>query len=198
MTDRYPPLPQPESHAPRERADAARNRRRILHAAAKVFEDRRPGEVSMEDIARAAGVGRATLYRRFATPGAVATALLDEHERNIQQQLVDGDPPLGPGAPPAERLTAFYEAMVGLLDKHATLVLGAEIGQLRYETGAYGFWRSHVHHLLRGVGHDDPGTLPDFLLAPLDAALFLELRNRGVTAARITSDLRVLAHSVLG
>lgn len=50
-----------------ERADAARNRARILEAAAGLFRVKGAPNVTMDDIARAAGVGRGTLYRRFPT-----------------------------------------------------------------------------------------------------------------------------------
>src|SRR3954449_10937594 len=59
-------LPQFDSgQIPRERADAARNRRRILAAAAELVDERGIGRVSMDDVARAACVGTGTLYRRF-------------------------------------------------------------------------------------------------------------------------------------
>lgn len=48
------------------RADARRNRDLILATARKVFSDRGPG-APLDDIAREAGVGNATLYRHFAT-----------------------------------------------------------------------------------------------------------------------------------
>ena len=58
-----------------ERADAARNRARILTAAEELFAERGAATVTMEDIARAAGVGRGTLYRRYPDRAAIATAL---------------------------------------------------------------------------------------------------------------------------
>ena len=38
--------------------------------------------------------------------------------------------------------------MVGLLDRHVDLALGAEVGGARFSTGAYGFWAAHVRALL--------------------------------------------------
>ncbi len=140
-----------------ERADAARNRTRVLAAAADLFATRDPRTVTMDDIAKAAGVGRATVYRRYPDTWSIAVALLDEHERTLQERLLRGDPPLGPGAPSAIRLAAFYAAMIELLEAHADLVLGTETGGARFATGAYGFWSAHVRSLLvdAGIAHPD-------------------------------------------
>jgi AcrR family transcriptional regulator len=146
------------------------NRRRVLEAAERLFARHGGGRVTMEEIARAAGVGKGTLYRRYPDRAAIAVALLDEHERALQEQLLRGPPPLGPGAPPAERLAAFYAAMVRLLDGHLHLALGAETDRRRFATGAYGFWRAHVRALLAegGRGQDEGrlDALVDLLLAP--------------------------------
>ncbi|WP_327104475.1 TetR/AcrR family transcriptional regulator [Nonomuraea glycinis] len=150
-----------------ERADAAHNRARILEAAALLFAERPPQDVTMDDIAKKAGVGRGTLYRRYPDRASIAVALLDDHERELQERLLRGDPPLGPGAPPAERLAAFYAAMVRLLEDHSHLVLGSEVGRSRFETGAYGFWRAHVRTLLSAAGTPGPDALVEVLLAPL-------------------------------
>src|SRR5688500_557745 len=122
----------------------------------------------MEDVARVAGVGKGTLYRRYGDKAALAVALLDEQERALQQELLRGRPPLGPGAPPAERLAAFYAAIVELTEANAELALAAEQGAARYRTGAYAFWRAHVASLVGAAGRPDPdGTLAEVLLAPL-------------------------------
>ena len=179
-----------------ERADAARNRARILSAAARLFAEPGSRAPTMDELAKAAGVGRATLYRRYPTVAAVAEALLDEHERELQQKILSGPPPLGPGAGPEQRLAAFYEAMVDLLEQHASLVLGTEIGQLRFGTGAYAFWRAHVRHLLEQAGAPDPAVAADIALAPLDPQLFLHQREAGVSAERIAAGLRWVAGAV--
>ncbi|NKY87880.1 TetR/AcrR family transcriptional regulator [Nocardia veterana] len=180
-----------------ERADAARNRAKVLAAAAELFAARDPRTVTMDDIAKAAGVGRGTLYRRYPDVGAIAMALLDEHERELQKQLLCGPPPLGPGAAPAERLAAFYAAMIGLLDAHADLVLGAESGEARFTTGAYGFWSAHVRALLVEAGTPQPDSLVDVLLAPLAVEVYRHQRERGRTSEQITAALTHLAHAVV-
>ncbi|WP_280233399.1 TetR/AcrR family transcriptional regulator [Nocardia cyriacigeorgica] len=187
----------PSSGAPVERADAARNRAKVLAAAAELFAERDPRTVTMDDIAKAAGVGRGTLYRRYADTNSIAAALLDEHERALQEELLGGAPPLGPGAAPAERLAAFYAAMVELLETHSGLVLGAETGGARFGTGAYGFWFAHVRALLRAAGLDHPEAMVDPLLAPLAAEVYQQQRARGLAPAEITGALRQLAHALL-
>lgn len=107
-----------------------------------------------------------------------------------------GDPPLGPGAPPAERLAAFYRAMVDLLERHVHLALGTEVGASRFATGAYGFWRAHVQSLLRAAGA--PATLTDTLLAPLAPDVYdYQRRQRGLKPKQIADALAVLAERVL-
>ncbi|MFH7596379.1 helix-turn-helix domain-containing protein [Streptomyces racemochromogenes] len=180
----------------RERADAARNRAKVLSAAAELFAAGDPRTVTMEDIARAAGIGRGTLYRRYPDVTSIAAALLDEHERRLQEELLGGAPPLGPGAPPLDRLAAFYAAMVDLLEAHGPLVLGAETGEKRFTIGAYGFWRAHVLVLLREADVPDPEALVDGLLAPLAPEVFLQQRARGVAPDRIKAALGRLAGSL--
>ena len=190
--------PRGRAAAPRRRADAVRNREQILAAAERLFAERDPGTVTMDAVAKAAGVGRATLYRSFPDPSSIAVALLDEHDRRLQQQLVYGPPPLGPGAPPAERLAAFYLAMLDLLRHHLPLALGAETGQARFETGAYGFWRVHVRTLLVDAGAADPDALIDIVLAPLAPELYRFQRfERGLSHERIAESLTRLARSLL-
>ena len=60
---------------PFERADAARNRERILCSAARLFDERGIECVSMDDIADAAGVGKGTVFRRFGSRAALAQAV---------------------------------------------------------------------------------------------------------------------------
>ncbi|MFE7383948.1 TetR/AcrR family transcriptional regulator [Streptomyces zhihengii] len=184
--------------APPRRADAERNRTRILAAAEQLFARQDPRTVTMDRIAKAAGVGRATLYRSFPDPSSVAVALLDEHERTLQGRLIHGPPPLGPGAPAGERLAAFYLAMLDLLEQHLPLALGAETGPARFRTGAYGFWRVHVRTLLVDHGIQDPDALVDIALSPLSPELFqFQRHGLGLSTARLGRSLADFARQLL-
>jgi AcrR family transcriptional regulator len=170
----------------------------VLAAAAALFRERDPGSVTMDDVARGAGVGRATLYRRYPDVRSIATALLDRHEHALQEQLLRGAPPLGPGAPPAERLAAFYRAMVDLLERFGHLLRSAESGGARFTTGAYGFWSAHVHALLIEAGTSHPEQLVDAVLAPLAPELYHRQRHdRGLTPEAVGDGLAWLAERIL-
>jgi AcrR family transcriptional regulator len=64
---RHPVKPpaSPANAGVHERIDARRNRQRNLRATAQLVRERRIDDVSIDDIASAAGVGIATVYRRF-------------------------------------------------------------------------------------------------------------------------------------
>src|SRR3954454_23019242 len=107
---------------PKVRADAARNRARILEATETLVAEHGIEGVSMEGVARAASVGTGTLYRRFGDRAGLAFALLDEQTREFQNALISGPPPLGPGVPARERLRAFGAGFLELLEAHADLM----------------------------------------------------------------------------
>jgi AcrR family transcriptional regulator len=190
----------PNSRAVPERSDAARNRRRVLAAAERLFAERCIREVTMEDVAREAGVGKGTLYRRFGDRAGLAVAVLDERGRDLQEAILRGPPPLGPGAPPAERLRAFLEALVDELEAGLELILVAETAApgARYRGPVYDAWRLHVTVLLRAACPDrEPGVLADALLAPVAADLYRHLRHeRGVEVAEVKAALAVLVGAV--
>ncbi|MDQ3629023.1 MAG: TetR/AcrR family transcriptional regulator [Actinomycetota bacterium] len=154
-----------------ERADAARNRLRVLAAAERLFAQRGVPGVTMDDVAAAAGVGKGTVYRRFVDKGGLAVALLDDRERDLQQQILTGPPPLGPGADPAGRLAAFVTGYLFFLDRQLDLVLLSETSTpgARLRTGAHAFWRQHCRYLLSQAGAPQPGLRADLLLAALAA-----------------------------
>lgn len=91
------------------RADAERNRRRILSAARELFAVRGL-EVSLDEIAAHAGVGVGTVYRRFADRDALIDAIFEERIGEIaeaaRRALENGDP--------WEAFTSFLREATGL------------------------------------------------------------------------------------
>lgn len=178
--------------APPERADAARNRRRILDAAEALFAQRGVAHVTVAEVAAAAGVGKATVFRRFGDKAALLDAVLGEHERALQDAILGGPPPLGPGAPPHERLHAFVAALLDYAEEHLPVLLASEVARpgARYATGAYAAWHQHAAILLAELRPDaDAEILADVLLAPFAAELLAHLRERDVPRAQLAAAL---------
>jgi AcrR family transcriptional regulator len=190
------PLIEPE---PTERADAARNRERILCAARRLFAERGAAHVSMDEIAEAAGVGKGTLFRRFGSRAALARTLLDEQDRALQEGFIRGCPPLGPGAPPCERLIAFGEAWFDILELHGELLLSAENSGARFGSAPYAAHRLHLLLLLREADPNcDAELLAEMLLAMLGADWFVYMRQvQDVPLARIKAAWGELARRLV-
>jgi len=106
------------------RADARRNRQRLLEVAVEAFST--PGrDVSLEAIAKAAGVGIGTLYRHFPT----REALVEAAYRNEVARLCDIVPELLESAPPdiamrswMDRFVDYVTAKRGMLDTLRAIV----------------------------------------------------------------------------
>lgn len=183
----WPPSVMPEPIAPieltvlqpagrPERSDAARNRERILCTAKRLFAERGVTNVSMDEIATDAEVGKGTLYRRFGDRSGLALALLAVQDTELQDGFLRGPAPLGPGAPPRERLFAFFAALSCFLDAHGDLIAEAERTMppgARFGGGPYAAYHTHVRILLRALDPDlDIDVLAHILLAPFRAELY--------------------------
>ncbi len=187
--------------APLERADAVRNRQRILEAADRLFAQHGVENVSMDAIADEAGVGKGTLFRRFGDRPGLARGLLEAREVYFQDSFIRGAPPLGPGAPPRDRLIAFADARMELLEIHGDLILAAESGRMGTRFGGpYAMHRVHVVQLLREVQPElDAEYVAEALLACLSAEHHLFMRRaRGRTIAEARTGFRSLVDQLLG
>jgi AcrR family transcriptional regulator len=186
--------------APPERVDALRNRERIIAAAERLFAERGAHATTMEDIASAAGVGKGTVFRRFGDRASLVFALLDQTDRALQEAILRGPPPLGPGAPPAARLTAFGEAMLDRLERDGELLLETEarVGQWQRSRPYAALWL-HVHALLEeALPHADGEYLTDVLLAALSPGAFHHQRHvRGLPLERLKAGFADLVARVV-
>ena len=155
--------------APRERGDAARNRALLLDAARRLIAECGADAVTMDDVAAAAGVGKGTVFRRFGSRAGLMMVLLDEDERALQQAFLFGPPPLGPDAPPLDRLLAFGRERLCFVHTHHALLSAANRDPATRYNAPAAVIRTHVRMLLQSAG--TTGNLDaqtDALLALLD------------------------------
>jgi AcrR family transcriptional regulator len=142
----------------------------LLQAARSLVAKRGADAVTMDDVAAAAGVGKGTLFRRFGSRAGLMMVLLDEDEHASQQAFLFGPPPLGPDAPPMDRLVAFGRKRICFAHTHHALLSAANRDPLTRHVGAAAVQRTHVRILLqsaRTTGDLDVQT--DALMALLDA-----------------------------
>jgi len=180
------PMLEPVRH---ERADAARNRATILAAAEALVAEHGAQCVTMDQVARAAGVGKGTLFRHFGDRCGLMRALLDERERGLQEGFIRGPAPLGPGAPARDRLVAFGERMLEHIEIQGDLLVAAENGAPgeRLRHSVYAAYRAHITALLSESGYDgEIGYLADVLLGALVSELVLfQRRELGMPQAQL-------------
>src|SRR5216683_1164509 len=90
------------------RADARRNYERLLSAAAAAFATRGADDVSLEEIARRAGVGIGTLYRHFPTRQALLEAVYRDQVEALRARADE----LAEAESPGDALAEWLRAMV--------------------------------------------------------------------------------------
>jgi AcrR family transcriptional regulator len=190
----------------RERADAARNRRAILAATEELLTRHRPDQISMEQVAAAAGVGKGTVFHRFGSRLGLMTELMRDRALALQSVVEDGPPPLGPGAPPEARLLAFLGAVVDLVARNKGLL--AALGHAATTAPAshagsgdghpvYRAWHGHIRTLISAARPDlDAETAAHVLLGSLQGGPVLEMLARG-EGGRLAAVLEAMTTGLL-
>jgi len=171
---------------PTERADAARNRRLLLATAREIIAGEGAASLTMDGLAERAGLGKGTVFRRFGTRSGIFQALLDDDERAFQQQVLSGPPPLGPGAPPLDRLIAYGRARIGFLIGHRDIARATLDSRQRVPAGSQSpMSRAHIRLLLGQIrlGTADLDVLATQLTAALDGPLLLYLSSARLAEA---------------
>jgi len=171
---------------PAERADAARNRRHLLATARAMLAEQGADKLTMDGLAERAGLGKGTVFRRFGTRAGIFQALLDDAERAFQEQVLSGPPPLGPGAPPQDRLVAYGHARIAFLLEHREIARAALDGSQPVPAGRHTpLTQLHIRVLLGqlDLGPADLDILAVQLTAALDAPLLLYLSAADLTEA---------------
>ena len=187
-----PVLPVGAPHT--ERADAVRNRQHLLATARDMLAGEGADTLTMDALAQRAGLGKGTVFRRFGTRAGIFQALLDDDERFFQEQVLSGAPPLGPGAPPLDRLVAYGQARIGFLIEHREVARAALDGSQPIPAGSQTpLSQTHIRVLLGQIpfGAADLDVLAIQLTAALDGPLLLYLSASDLTEAAAPTRERI-------
>lgn len=200
-TRALPVVGQPE--APRERADAVRNRARIL-AAARAMLRRMPADaLCMDALCAEANVGKGTLYRRFVDKAALLHALLDEDERLLQEDVQAAFQGGARGAQARVQLRELLEKLHRFVVEHADLLAAAEASarpSARLASAPYAWRRSLVVLMLEQSGVA-PRVAAEHVAEVLIVALSAEVAVRALRqqpAAAVLQQGRALFEGVMG
>ncbi|MCX4974141.1 TetR/AcrR family transcriptional regulator [Streptomyces sp. NBC_00620] len=185
------------------RADATRNREAVLVAADALFARcESPESVTMADIAAAAGVGKATLFRGFGDRTGLIHALYETRLAPIRLAAEEGAPPLGPATPPLQRVPALLDAVLcfKLDNRHLALALEGTGGDSPYAAEHYERWHGTLRAALEQIpGLDGSDFTAHALLAATRADLVEHLVGRqGVTREEMRAQLAAFTARVLG
>ena len=193
------PLPM-AGQPPAERADAARNRQRLIDAALRIVAAKGVAGLALDEVAREAGVGVGTAYRRFGDLSGLAYTLMEGHEVRFQEAFLGGPPPLGPGAAPDERIRAFLHALLDLQHDQWELRLLATTTAQRYGAGPYRAYHLHLVTLLGELdARLDASYTASALLALLQpAVLDHQQRALDLSQDRIRAGLDAVLDALLG
>ncbi|MET7464390.1 helix-turn-helix domain-containing protein [Nonomuraea sp. NPDC005501] len=154
------------------RTDAARNAELLLAAARELFDERGP-DVPLDDVARRAGVGNATLYRHFPTRSDLIVAVYAEEVTTLCEQgaaLLEAEPA-------EEALFTWLESfVVHVATKRALALAGTDHNDER-RTELFDHWHTSMRSAARKLlaraqrtGAVDPGLTVADLLALTSAA----------------------------
>ena len=192
---------------PQERKDAARNRAKILAAARTLLDERPIGEICMDELARRAGVGKGTVYRRFEDRASLCRALLDEEACAIQGHVLRGfELPID--AAWVTRALKLMDALFEFTVRNASLLSEARAFErgcpTRYDHPAHVWQRDTLSLYLRRAV--EAGEIPrldavvaaEQLLAGLDPDLIRWHRAAGRNPADLVKSYRRLWVNTIG
>jgi AcrR family transcriptional regulator len=156
----------------------------------------------MADIAAAAGVGKATLFRGFGDRTGLIRALYETRLAPIRLAVEEGAPPLGPATPPAQRVPALLDAVLcfKIDNRHLALALEGTGGDSPYAAEHYERWHGTLQAALDQIpGLTDSNFTAHALLAATRADLVEHLTGRQrMTREQMRSHLADFIARVLG
>lgn len=172
------------------RADAARNAAALLVAARELFEEHGP-DVALDDVARRAGVGNATLYRHFPTrEDLLAAAYAEEADALCRQGEALRDQALRDELPPGEALFAWLDGFVVHVATMRALALAATASSDDRRSQLFRRWHESMTSTAQGLlvrAREAGAVHPDLAVGDL-----LALTNAAALASTGTGHARRL------
>lgn len=180
-----------------ERADVTRNRAAVLDAAEALFRRDDLDRVTLARIAATAGVGKATVLRRFGSLEGVVEAILAPRVAALRGALCSGDPPLGPGGPAGAGLHAYLDALFDFVLANRRLIRALEHRRpdAYYANPASRFW---IGELDRRIDATDPAADAGYLSHIVFTALRADVLDYLSADLKMSTDrLRAGLHSLV-
>lgn len=185
----------------KERKDAIEHRRLILLNAQTLFIEHGVEGVTMNQIAKTAGIGQGTLYRRYAHKGEICQDLMKDSSEEICETIQsyleqNKDLPL------KDRITKALEISFDFIESYSPLLVSIQAPtcegrqSLYYQSPLYSFMHNVFCNLLQEAEpatkelSKDTNFIADMILASMNPELFLFMRSeRGLTKEEIKDRL---------
>ncbi len=172
------------------RADAVKNRELLLETATRLFHQNGVETVTMSQIAQEAQVGKGTLYRHFTSKSDICYALLDQDQRDLQNQTLRR---LSQHNTPCDNLRWFLEQAVHFVARHDDLLASGDESttSVFIHHRAHLWWRQTIRGLLGKLNPNlDVDYAADVLYIMLDVnAIRFQRRVQGYDITRIIAGL---------
>lgn len=158
-----------------------------------------PGNVTMDAIAAAAGVGKGTLFRAFGSRDGLLDALWASKIAALREEVERGAPPFEAATTPEERLVAFLDAVLTFKLDNRHLIRAREVGAGLLQSPHYRWMHKIAQTLIEDATSpttaDDSLYVAHALLASLHIDLIDELLASGLSlqAIRRAQAMRVRA-----
>jgi TetR/AcrR family transcriptional repressor of mexAB-oprM operon len=179
----------------KERKDAAEHRRIILEKAHSLFTEFGVDGVTMHQIAKSAGIGQGTLYRRYSHKGEICLDLMQENSQHLIDEInkyieFNKDQPI------KDRLAEVLHNCIEFVVKYSPWLVSIQAPtcegrqSLVYHSPLYKSLHSAICGLLEETSAKDPIIQADMILASLTPELFLFMQqDRGYSLEEIKQKL---------
>jgi AcrR family transcriptional regulator len=185
----------------KERKDAIEHRRIILQMALSLFTEHGVNGVTMHQIAKSAGIGQGTLYRRYAHKGELCLDLMKDSRQNLCNDIesyLNNNKEL----PIRTRLAMALQICFDFIENHSQWLISIQAltcegrQSLIYQSPIFKFLHSTFHNLLSEASPTvsdplkDTVFMADVLINSMNPDLYLFLREgRGYTKEEIVNRL---------